>query len=266
MALQLQILGSSSAGNAALLTSSRSRVLIDAGFSCRRLKGMLQESGVQLENLDAVFLTHEHSDHVNGLRGLSKIPGLRFYATRATREFLAPKLPPAMRWCLFESGSSFIHNDLRVDTFSVPHDAYDPVGFFFSTGGEDLFNPYSSLAWCTDLGHIPINVREKVREADVLVIEANHDLEMLEKDTRRPFSLKQRIRGRHGHLSNTTVIEFLRDTPAPRWRQIFLTHLSQDCNDPDLLRKQLAASLNGHHHFQTTIVKPTDGPCLPCWV
>jgi phosphoribosyl 1,2-cyclic phosphodiesterase len=264
MALHLHILGSSSAGNAALLVTPQCRVLIDAGFSARRLKSMLAAVGQKLENLDAVFLTHEHGDHTSGLRGLSKIPGLLFFTTRATREFLAPNLPPAMLWKIFESGSSFLYKDLRIDTFSVPHDAYDPVGYFFSTGGEDLFNPYASLAWCTDLGHLPVNVKEKVREADVLVLEANHDLELLEKDSRRPWSTKQRIRGRHGHLSNDAVVEFLRDTVAPRWQRIFLTHLSKDCNDPALLENKLKASLNGHHRFTTTIIKPADGPGEPC--
>jgi len=263
MPLHFQILGSSSSGNAALLRSKEATVLIDAGFSCRKLKQMLEREGISLTKIDAVFLTHEHSDHSVGLRGLSKIPGLRFYATYATRQALAPKLSSAMLWRVFESGESFSFKDLRVHSFSIPHDAYDPVGFVIETGGEDLFNPHASLAWCTDLGHIPVNVREKVREADVLVLEANHDLELLEQDTKRPWSTKQRIRGRHGHLSNTAAIDFLSQTEAPRWKDVFLAHLSKDCNDLDLLKSQLASGLNGHHRFRCHIINPMDGPGQP---
>ena len=113
----------------------------------------------------------------------------------------------------------------------MPHDARDPVGFRFSTGrDDDLFTPRRSLAWLTDLGHAPANIREHLGDCDVLVVESNHCPRLLEADPRRPWPLKQRIGGRHGHLSNEAACELLASFARPRWRRVYLTHLSRDCN------------------------------------
>ena len=135
-----------------------------------------------------------------------------------------------MAWNLFETGGTFRFRDLEVSSFTVPHDAQEPVGFLISHGEDDLLSPRRSLAWLTDLGHAPQHVRERIREADVLVVEANHCPQMLEADTKRPWATKQRISGRHGHLSNEGARELLASVASPRWRHVFLTHLSRDCN------------------------------------
>jgi len=230
MAMRFSILGSGSSGNAALLQTDASRVLLDAGFSAKRLAGLLEEVGEKLENIDAIFLTHEHGDHAAALSGLARYPHIRVFANRATSQALQSGLKHTVPWHLFETGSTFRFRDLEISSFSVPHDAQEPVGFVVAHGDGDLFSPRHSLAWLTDLGHAPQHVRERIREVDVLVVEANHCPQMLEADTKRPWSTKQRISGRHGHLSNEAARELLSSIASPRWRHVFFAHLSRDCN------------------------------------
>ncbi len=256
METKFKILGSSSSGNAALLRTSKSKVLIDAGLSAKKLKFLLSEEGLKVEDLDAVFLTHEHNDHTAGLRGLSRLLNLPVFANQDTIDALQPKLPRRPNWKRFHTGEPFEFRDLRIHPFSVPHDAYDPVGFFFEWGTEDLFDPPSSLAWVTDLGFVPTLVRERIRQATILVIESNHCSEMLENDQKRPWSLKQRIRGRHGHLSNQTTYDLLESTENACWREVFLMHLSQDCNDVDLVRKRFRQLPGQGSRFITYVIDP----------
>lgn len=229
--MRLQILGSGSAGNAALLQTEGARVLIDAGFSCRRLRELLSAAGTRLEEIDAVFLTHEHGDHAAGVEGFRKHPRTEIFANAATARAVQQKAGREATWKLFETGSTFRFRDIEVTSFSVPHDAQEPVGFTFSHGSDgDLFAPRRSLAWLTDLGHVPGHVYPHLRACDVVVVESNHCPRLLEADHRRPWSTKQRISGRHGHLSNAATCELLEATAHPGWRRIFLTHLSRDCN------------------------------------
>lgn len=225
------ILGSGSSGNSALIVTAEARVLVDAGFSARKTAQLLAAVGERLDRIDAVFLTHEHSDHAGGIEGLKKFPGIEFFANEATARAVQAGLGHRPAWRIFQTGSRFMFRDLQVESFAVPHDAQEPVGFRFTTGHDgDLFAPRHSIAWLTDLGHAPQNVRECIRECDVVVVEANHCPELLKNDVRRPWSLKQRIAGRHGHLSNTATRDLLADVASPRWRRIYLTHLSRECN------------------------------------
>ena len=229
--MRFSILGSGSSGNAALLVTENARVLVDAGFSARRLNQLLGALGESLARVDAVFLTHEHSDHSSGIEGLKKFPHLRIFANAATARAIQSGLEHRPDWQLFQTGARFQYRDLLVETFAVPHDAQDPVGFRFTNGHDgDLFAPRRSIAWFTDLGHAPQNVHECIRECDVVVVESNHCPELLKNDVRRPWSLKQRISGRHGHLSNLATRELLAAVASPRWRRIYLTHLSRECN------------------------------------
>jgi len=225
------ILGSGSSGNAALLVTENARVLVDAGFSARRLNALLAPFGESLDRIDAVFLTHEHGDHAGGIGSLKKFPHIQFFANAATARAVQSHLEHRPDWQLFETGTRFRFRDLEVESFAVPHDAQEPVGFRFATGHDgDLFAPRRSLTWLTDLGHAPQNVREAIRGCEVVVVEANHCPDLLRNDTKRPWSLKQRIGGRHGHLSNEAARALLAEVASPQWRRIYLTHLSRECN------------------------------------
>jgi phosphoribosyl 1,2-cyclic phosphodiesterase len=231
MAMRFSILGSGSSGNAALIVTENARVLVDVGFSARRLATMLAAIGESLERVDAVFLTHEHGDHASGIEGLKKFPHIRVFANDATARAVQSGLEHRPDWQIFQTGARFLYRDLLVESFAVPHDAQEPVGFRFTSGHDgDLFAPRRSLAWFTDLGHAPQNIHECIRECEVVVVESNHCPELLKNDTRRPWSLKQRISGRHGHLSNLAAVELLAAVASPRWRRIYLTHLSRECN------------------------------------
>ena len=170
MDIFFKILGSSSSGNSAILSIGELTVLIDAGLSCKRIQTLLKKEEIEIEKIDAVFLTHEHNDHSVGIKGLSKYANLPIYANRDTINAVQPKLSRRPNWKVFETGTKFGFRNLKIHPFSVPHDAYDPVGFFFEWGGDDLFNPYYSLAWVTDLGFVPSLVRARIKEAKILVI------------------------------------------------------------------------------------------------
>jgi phosphoribosyl 1,2-cyclic phosphodiesterase len=250
-----RILGSSSSGNCSLLKTENSTILIDAGFSGKRICEMLEDAGECIENVDAVFITHEHSDHATGVKGLSRHTNLKFYANRDTAQAIQEKLNRRVNWQLFDTGRAFTFRDLKVSPFSIPHDAYDPVAFVFAWGEQDLFNPARKLAWLTDLGYVPKLVKQKIHDVDYLVIEANHDVQMLEMDVRRPWSLKQRILGRHGHLSNKATLTLLQEVDKPSWRKVFLAHLSRDCNNVDLVRRTFHP-MERSHNCSITVVDP----------
>ncbi len=241
MAMRFCILGSGSSGNSALLQTEGARVLVDAGFSARKLSTLLAGAGEALERIDAVFLTHEHGDHAAGIEGLKKHPHIRVFANAAAMRAVQAGLSHRPDWQIFETGARFRFRDLEIESFAVPHDAQEPVGFRFSAGAEgDLFAPRRSLAFLTDLGHAPQHIREHIRECEVVVVEANHCPDLLKADPKRPWATKQRIGGRHGHLSNDSARELLAAVASPRWRRVYLTHLSRDCNSPAAVERALA--------------------------
>jgi phosphoribosyl 1,2-cyclic phosphodiesterase len=259
MAMRFRILGSGSSGNCALLQTEQACVLIDAGFSMRKMRELLAETGVTMDHIDALFLTHEHGDHTAGVAGLHKWPRIKLFANPATARAVQQGLEYKPDWQLFETGSRFVFRDLEIDSFSVPHDAHDPVGFRFSHGFEgDLLAPRRSLAWLTDLGHVPQAVRERLRDCDMVVVESNHCPDLLKADIKRPWSTKQRISGRHGHLSNEAARELLATIASPRWRHVFLTHLSRDCNSLEAVDRMLA-TLRPQLSCQFCVVAPGTG-------
>lgn len=243
-----RMLGSSSSGNCGLVSTPTTRILVDAGFSGKRICALLAEVNLSISDIHAVFLSHEHQDHCAGFRGLCAYPHLSWIANRDTFRAIDHPRKDTCKWSFFETGSRFRFRDLTVDAFPIPHDASDPVGFVFSWGGEDLFGPLDSVAWLLDLGYVTELVKSKVRSARTLVIESNYDSHMLEQDTKRPWSVKQRIKGRHGHLSNQHVVDLLMDCKNAGWERIHIAHVSRDCNDIDHIRAAfsgLRQSLNG---------------------
>jgi len=227
VAVQITILGSGSSGNCTYVETDQSRLLIDAGLSGRQIRNRLLSIGRTVESLTGILITHEHLDHVQGLAALAAKVNVPVYCNRLTRESIDLQLEIKPTFHLFATGGSFETGDVVVDTFNVPHDAYDPVGFLLRTPG-------GNIGFLTDLGHATKLVVQRVRASNVLVIEANHDMKMLQDDTRRPWSIKQRILSRHGHLSNDAAATALQDIVTQDLQQVYLCHLSSDCNRPEL--------------------------------
>jgi phosphoribosyl 1,2-cyclic phosphodiesterase len=224
----LTVLGSGSGGNCALVASDRCRLLIDAGFSARRISQGLQSLGIEPESLDGILLTHEHTDHIAGLKVFCGKFNVPVYCNSLTAEYLGRGgLVEANRYRIFSTGSSFTIQDIDVQAFYVPHDAVDPVAFVLSSG-------YGSVGFLTDLGYAPKLARERIREVHTLVIETNHDEQRLQADPKRPWSVKQRILSRHGHLSNEAAAMLVADIAGDNLRRVILGHLSSECNSPEL--------------------------------
>jgi phosphoribosyl 1,2-cyclic phosphodiesterase len=240
--MQVTVLGSGSAGNCTLVETEATAVLIDAGLSARQVNHRLQQIGRSITDVDAILLTHEHSDHTGALPVLCKAIPLPVYANRLTAEAVTTSLTgnrqPRIAWHLFQTGSAFTIGNLQIETFSIPHDAQDPVGFVIRDTDTGL-----ALGVLTDLGHATKLAIERVRQTDALILESNHDLKLLQDDTRRSWGTKQRIMSRHGHLSNDDAAAVVRDIASPRFRHVFLAHLSRDCNRPELARKTVADKL-----------------------
>src|ERR1700734_194196 len=234
--LRFTILGSGSSGNCAYLETDQTRLLVDAGFSAKQIELRLATIGRSLSDVQAIFLTHEHSDHVCGLSVLAKRHAIPVYCNRLTAEYLHPQMPAFTNWRLFESGGTVEMGDLKVNSFPVPHDAYDPVGFMF-------YHALGNIGFLTDLGYATKLVIERVRAARALVLEANHDLRLLQEDTKRPWSVKQRILSRHGHLSNDAAAEVAAEVVTDGMEDLYLGHLSSDCNSPDHARAAVGQKL-----------------------
>jgi len=227
VAVKLTILGSGSAGNAAYLETDETRVLVDAGFSPRQIRKRLASIGRAPENLTAILITHEHSDHIQGLIGIAEKLHIPVYCNRATKEEIDCQLAARLDYRLFVTGGGFEVGDITVETFAVPHDAQDPVGFLLRTSA-------GTFGLVTDLGCVTRLVIERVRVANVLVLEANHDVKLLQDCLHRPWSLKQRILSRHGHLSNEAAADATAEIMSAELRHLYLGHLSRDCNRPAL--------------------------------
>ena len=235
MSVQLTILGSGSSGNCAYLETPETRILIDAGFSARQTRQRLAAIGRSPESLTGILVTHEHSDHIAGLAALCSKINVPIYCNRDTREAMELQLQAKFDCRVFSTGASFEVGDIVVDTFSIPHDASDPVGFLLRTSG-------GNIGFLTDLGHATKMVLQRVRAANVLVLEANHDLKMLQ-DSSRPWSLKQRIAGRHGHLSNEDAADAAEEIMSSELRHLYLGHLSRECNRPQLAFRVMSERL-----------------------
>jgi len=303
--VRFTVLASGSKGNSTVVSGGRTRILVDAGLSCRELFRRMRQVGEEPETLDAVIITHEHQDHVNGLAVTARKLGIPVYFTEATHRAwmrwltprrqmtytqwmeqcrkqaaerqaeadaaalegetddpdpepasmpeaeapaLAPEPDPSRApwkddpaWLpvveYFQAGQRFQIGDIAVSPFTIPHDAADPVGFVFAAEGV-------RLAFATDLGYIPPNVKAQLKGVDLLLLESNHDLEML-RDGPYPWSVKQRVMSRVGHLSNEAAAAFLTDGYDGQAAYVILAHLSESNNLPDLARIAAERALNG---------------------
>lgn len=220
------VLGSGSGGNAAVVEAGGVRLLVDAGLSARQLVDRMKAGGVDPASLHGVLLTHEHGDHVRGLRVLMKSLAVPVYATPATSRVVRDGGVDTATWKIFESGAAFQLAGLSIQSFAVPHDAVEPVGFVFR-------HQEKSLGLLSDTGHVTKLITERLRGVDALFVEANYDDALLEADTKRPWSTKQRISSRHGHLSNAQTAGLVAELAPAGLRRVVLGHLSRDCNHPD---------------------------------
>lgn len=311
--MRMTVLASGSKGNSTVVSSSRTRVLVDAGLSCRELLRRMALAGEDPYTLDAILITHEHIDHVSGLAVLARRLGIPVFFTEPTHRAWVRMLTPRTtmtyaKWLdhvhqekearaaavaeaeaaanleitanpdvsgpafedvasnlaanssdadlckpepapksnpsslpaveYFQPGSSFCIGDLDILPFTIPHDAADPCGFVFSSEGI-------RMAVATDLGYIPPNVKAALKRIDVLLLESNHDLEML-RDGPYPWSVKQRVLSRVGHLSNHATAEFLSRDYDGGAAYIILGHLSESNNAPELARIAAEEALSSH--------------------
>jgi len=297
--VRFTVLASGSKGNSTVVTGGQTRILVDAGLSCRELFKRMRLAGEEPETLDAIIITHEHSDHVSGLAVTARKLGIPVYFTegthRAWMRWLAPrkqmtyaqwleqcrqqaaarqaevdaaleegesdetdapvacepaemeaKAEPAApqkdpTWLpsveYFQAGEPFKIGDIAVSPFTIPHDAADPVGFVFQAEGV-------RMAVATDLGYIPPNVKAQLKGVDLLLLESNHDLEML-RDGPYPWSVKQRVLSRVGHLSNDATATYLEQEYDGQATYVILGHLSESNNLPELARLTAERALNG---------------------
>ena len=224
--LKFVILGSSSSGNALLVFSDKTRILVDNGFSYKRLSETLGSLGILPESLDAVVVTHEHADHVKGLGVLARKTGIPVYMTHGCAEALPPYVGPIPRLARFESGESLEFDDIEAVSFAVSHDAADPVNYVFRANGAKLGN-------ATDFGHCSQLTRARLEGANALVVESNYCPDMLRRGPYPP-QIQQRIQSRMGHMSNQDVQQMLHDLSHDGLRLVVLTHISRENNTPEL--------------------------------
>ncbi|EAX48391.1 beta-lactamase domain protein [Thermosinus carboxydivorans Nor1] len=232
--MQVHVLASGSTGNALFFDFDTTKILVDAGISARRIQQALCGIGTSLEEVDAILVTHEHRDHVSGLPTLTRRYGLPVYTRPGTWEnmFCRELIPSA---CCYELGDSLEIGNVKIEAFSISHDAADPVGFNFY-----YRNRKYSVA--TDLGFVTDSVKKAIACSDVLVLESNHDVDMLKKGS-YPWSLKRRIMSSRGHLSNTDAGWALARLPRKSKTEVFLAHLSQENNRPDLAKTTVSTIL-----------------------
>ncbi len=241
--LRISILASGSSGNLTLLETERTRLLIDAGLGKRETLARLSAIERSIDRIDGILITHEHGDHCSGLPQMLSLWKAPLYVTEPTMDALKRVLPDTFARRLrgletVHAGEHFAIGDIDVHAFAIPHDAADPIGFTFRANGV-------KMALVTDLGYMPELVKVHLRDADCLMLESNHDLDML-KVGPYPWMVKQRVLSRTGHLSNHAVSEYLCDPDGfdARARYLVLAHVSQENNNPDLVRLSAEEALS----------------------
>lgn len=252
----VSVLGSGSRGNACVVRQGETHILVDAGFSFKALRARMAMANLSPEFLNAIFITHEHADHIQALPMFAKRCPVDVYASPGTIQALRKKmkiLPP-----LHPIRGPMVLGDLHVRAFSVPHDAADPVGFVIADpdGG--------TLGIATDMGVVPSSVRDALASLDSLILESNHEMEML-INGRYPWAIKQRIRGRNGHLSNEQACEALPSLLSGRLRTLVLAHLSEENNDPELVSFYIREVLSTERATHVKMKIARQHEVMPAW-
>lgn len=228
-------LASGSKGNSIYIGTSNTRILIDAGISCKALQEKLSLISVDIRDIDAILITHEHVDHIRGISSIALKHKIPIFANSDTAHAILETLDTSPRFKIFSTGETFEFGDLEIHPFSIQHDTLDPVAFTIRTSSL-------KLGFCTDLGFVSSLVKTHLKECDYLYIEANHEPYMVHASS-RPMVYKQRVLSRQGHLSNQQCAELLAEIAHPDLKHIHLAHLSEECNHPDRALEVIRASL-----------------------
>lgn len=215
-------LASGSKGNCTFLGTKKTKILIDAGISGRATKNKLEEIGVDLEEIEAILITHEHSDHIQGLKTLAFKYAIPVFANAETAKEIYSILGNCPQFKIFTTGERFTFKDLEITPFSIQHDTVDPVAFIIQAEGL-------KIGFCTDLGFATTLVRSQLKGCDYMVVEANHEPSMVHACARPPI-YKQRVLGRGGHLSNEACANLIAEAMGENLKHVHLAHLSQECN------------------------------------
>lgn len=231
-------LGSGSEGNALVVESGGTRVLLDCGFGLRETATRLAQKQLMPEDISAIVITHEHSDHLQGAVRFARKYAIKLWMTYGTHRYLLAQHDELPAVELIDSHSAFNINALHLQPFPVPHDAREPVQFVFSDG-------QSRLGILTDTGTITPHIANQLDACDALVLECNHDAHTLQH-SHYPASLKNRIAGQFGHLDNQTAASLLSRIDTSKLRHLIAAHLSQQNNTPELALTSLTAVLGCH--------------------
>lgn len=228
-------LGSGSKGNSLYLGSSQTKILIDAGLSMKATKMRLETIGVDLSDISALLITHEHTDHIQGLKTIALKLGIPVLANHETAKGIVQTFQEYPKFKIFSTGETFVFGDLEIHPFSIPHDTVDPVAFTIKT--ENI-----KIGICADLGFATSLVQARLRDCDYLYLEANHEPSMVHASP-RPMIYKQRVLGRSGHLSNEACGNLLTQIHHPKLKHVHLAHLSGECNNPTTALKVVSEIL-----------------------
>lgn len=224
-------LASGSKGNALYLEGEETKILIDAGISYKALREKLGEIDVDIGEIDAILVTHEHGDHIRGLEKTAQMIDVPIFANSETAKATLGEMKSRPRFKIFSTGETFEFGEFEIHPFSIQHDTLDPVGFTVRFGGI-------KLGICADLGFATTLVRASLFDCDYLYLEANHEPSMVYA-CNRPMVYKQRVLGRQGHLSNEGAAELLTEIDHPALKHVYLAHLSSECNNPELALKRV---------------------------
>ncbi|NGX51551.1 MAG: putative metallo-hydrolase YycJ [Chlamydiae bacterium] len=228
-------LASGSKGNALYLGTDETKLLIDVGISYKALGSRLGEIDVDLGEIDAILITHEHGDHIRGLGMAARKLGIPIFANSETAKAILNEVRDRPKFKIFSTGESFEYGDIEIHPFSIQHDTMDPVAFTLKMAGI-------KVGVCADLGFVSTLVKAHLKECDYLYIEANHEPSMVYACP-RSMHYKQRVLGRQGHLSNDACAQLIQAIDHPGLKHVYLAHLSSECNNPELALKRVAEYL-----------------------
>ena len=264
--MKLFAIASGSSGNCICVESAKTKILVDAGVTAKRIEEGLATQKTELSQLDAILVTHEHIDHVRGIEVITKKQPVPIYGTKESLLEFARASKQAERlerlFCYVNPGDAFWINDIEVNTFATSHDAGNPIGYTFRSEGQ-------KIGIATDLGCYNDNIIDKLTDSDVLYLEANYDLNMLMAGS-YPYRLKLRIAGERGHLSNEMASELVIRLLHPHLQHVVIAHMSKENNYAELAYETVRQAVNSNWKWDVTppviTVANRDIPTEPLYI